>query len=156
MPTRPKASLLEESQDWIAEMLSEDGIMVTGAFVELVQNFEWDALEADQIGPDDRAGMVQHIIDRCGDENIQVGPMPSTLSTNGGPEVWEGEDGVGWSIMGGRKNLSTANITLMLRLSKIVGTIRSKLFLYIFGGYSKVFEPIVFDTDRRISDLVQR
>ena len=83
MPTRPKASLLEESQDWIAEMLSEDGILVTGAFVELVQNFEWDALEADQIGPDDRAGMVLHIIDRCGAENIQVGPMPSTLSTDG-------------------------------------------------------------------------
>ena len=84
MPTRPKASLLEESQDWIAEMLSEDGIMVTGAFVELVQNFEWDALEADQVGPDDRPGMVQHIIDRCSAENIQVGPMPSTLSTDGG------------------------------------------------------------------------
>ena len=83
MPTRPKASLLEESQDWIAEMLSEDGIMVTGAFVELVQNFEWDALEADQVGPDDRSGMVQHIVDRCAAENIQVGPIPTTLSTDG-------------------------------------------------------------------------
>ena len=83
MPKRPKESLLDEAQGWIAEMLSEEGVIVTGAFVELVQEFEWDALEAGDVEPDDRVAIVQHIIDRCANENIMVGPVPTTLSTDG-------------------------------------------------------------------------
>lgn len=83
MPKRPKESLLDEAQGWIAEMLSEEGVIVTGAFVELVQEFEWDALEAGDVEPDDRVSIVQHIIDRCAKENIMVGPVPTTLSTDG-------------------------------------------------------------------------
>lgn len=83
MPKRPAESLLSEAQGWIAEMLSDEGVIVTEAFVELVQEFEWDALEAGEVGPDDRAAMVQHVIDRCARENIMVGPIPSTLSTDG-------------------------------------------------------------------------
>ncbi len=83
MPKRPKESLLEEAQGWIAEMLSEEGVIVTDAFIDLVQTFEWDALEAGEVGPDDRPGIITHIVDRCVQENIMVGPMPSTLSTDG-------------------------------------------------------------------------
>ncbi len=84
MPKRPNESLLEEAQGWIAEMMSEEGVIVTDAFIELVQTFEWDALEEGTIGPDDRPGIVTHIVDRCAAENIMLGPIPTTLSTDGG------------------------------------------------------------------------
>ena len=79
---RPSEALMNEAGDWIAEQLSEEGLMVTGGFVDLVLSMEWDAIEAGA-PPDDRPALLQAIIERMRQENVMVGPPPETLSTDG-------------------------------------------------------------------------
>lgn len=82
MPSRPAASLLDEAGAWIAEQMSEEGIVVSEGFVELVQSMEWDLLEAG-LDPEDRGGAVSQILARMAEERIMVGPMPEALATEG-------------------------------------------------------------------------
>lgn len=79
---RPSEALMNEAGDWIAEQLSEEGLMTTGGFVDLVLSMEWDAIEAGT-PPEDRAALVGAIIERMQAENVMVGPPPETLSTDG-------------------------------------------------------------------------
>lgn len=79
---RLSEALMNEAGDWIAEQLSEEGLMVTGGFVDLVLTMEWDAIEAGS-PPDDRTAMVQTILERMREEQVMVGPPPETLSTDG-------------------------------------------------------------------------
>lgn len=79
---RPSEALMNEAGEWIAEQLSEEGLMVTGGFVDLVLDMEWSAIEAGTPA-DDRAAVVAAIMERMREENIQVGPPPETLSTDG-------------------------------------------------------------------------
>jgi len=79
---RPSEALINEAGEWIAEQLSEEGLIVTGGFVDLVLSMEWDAIEAGAPS-DDRAALVEAIIARMRAENVMVGPPPETLSTDG-------------------------------------------------------------------------
>ena len=79
---RPSEELMNEAGEWIAEQLSEEGLMTTGGFVDLVLSMEWDAIEAGAPA-DDRAAVVTAIIERMQAENVMVGPPPETLSTDG-------------------------------------------------------------------------
>ncbi len=79
---RLSEALMSEASDWIAEQLSEEGLMVTGGFVELVLDMEWTAIE-EGVQPDDRTAVVDAVMDKMVAENIQVGPPPETLSTDG-------------------------------------------------------------------------
>ena len=47
---RPSEALMNEAGEWIAEMLSEEGLMVTGGFVDLVLDMEWTAIEGGHAG----------------------------------------------------------------------------------------------------------
>ena len=79
---RPSEALMNEAGDWIAEQLSEEGLMTTSGFVDLVLDMEWSAIE-DGVAPDDRPAVVQAIMERMAAENVQVGPPPETMSTDG-------------------------------------------------------------------------
>lgn len=82
MPTRPNEALLDEAADWIAQQLSEEGLIVTGGLVGLVLSTEWDALEAGAPA-DQREALVQTICGRLEQEGVKVGPIPTLLSTEG-------------------------------------------------------------------------
>lgn len=79
---RPSEALMQEAGEWIAEQLTEEGVLVTSAFVDLVLEMEWDAIDAGAPA-DDRAAVVQAISKRMHDEEIRVGPPPDTISTDG-------------------------------------------------------------------------
>ena len=44
---------MNEAGEWIAEQLSEEGLMVTSGFVDLVLDMEWTAIE-EGVDPDAR------------------------------------------------------------------------------------------------------
>lgn len=79
---RPSEDLINEAGEWIAEQLSEEGLMVSGGFVDLVLSMEWDAIEAGA-PPDNRAALVDAVIERLREDNVMVGPPPETVSTDG-------------------------------------------------------------------------
>ena len=79
---RPSEGLLDEASDWIAEQLSEEGLMVTAGFVDLVLRMEWDSIDAG-VAADDRPAVVAAVMERMREENVLVGPPPDTLSTDG-------------------------------------------------------------------------
>ncbi len=79
---RPSEALMNEAGEWIAEQLSEEGLMVTSGFVDLVLDMEWSAIEGG-VDPDDRGQVVDAVMRKMIEENIQVGPPPETLSTDG-------------------------------------------------------------------------
>ncbi len=79
---RPSEDLINEAGEWIAEQLSEEGLMVSGGFVDLVLSMEWDAIEAGA-PPDNRAALVDAVIERMREDNVMVGPPPETVSTDG-------------------------------------------------------------------------
>ena len=79
---RPSEDLINEAGEWIAEQLSEEGLMVSGGFVDLVLSMEWDAIEAGA-PPDNRAALVDVVIERMREDNVMVGPPPETVSTDG-------------------------------------------------------------------------
>lgn len=79
---RPSEDLINEAGEWIAEQLSEEGLMVSGGFVDLVLSMEWDAIEAGA-PPDNRAALVDAVIERLREDNVLVGPPPETVSTDG-------------------------------------------------------------------------
>ena len=79
---RPSEALLEEAGEWIAEQLTEEGMLMTSAFVDLVLSMEWDAIEGG-IDADDRAKVVEAISQRMQEEEVRVGPPPETISTDG-------------------------------------------------------------------------
>ena len=79
---RPSDDLINEAGEWIAEQLSEEGLMVSGGFVDLVLSMEWDAIEAGA-PPDNRAALVDAVIERLREDNVMVGPPPETVSTDG-------------------------------------------------------------------------
>ncbi len=73
---------MNEAGDWIAEQLSEEGLMVTSGFVNLVLDMEWTAIE-EGVTPDDRPAVVGAVMQKMLEENVHVGPPPDTLSTDG-------------------------------------------------------------------------
>lgn len=79
---RPSEGLIDEASEWIAEQLSEEGLMVTSGFVDLVLRMEWDSIDAGVDG-ENRAAVVAAVMERMREENILVGPPPDTLSTDG-------------------------------------------------------------------------
>ena len=79
---RPSEDLINEAGEWIAEQLSEEGLMVSGGFVDLVLSMEWDAIDAGA-PPDNRAALVDAVIERMREDNVMVGPPPETASTDG-------------------------------------------------------------------------
>ena len=79
---RPSEDLINEAGEWIAEQLSEEGLMVSGGFVDLVLSMEWDAIEAGA-PPNNRAALVDAVIERLREDNVMVGPPPETVSTDG-------------------------------------------------------------------------
>lgn len=79
---RPSEDLINEAGEWIAEQLSGEGLMVSGGFVDLVLSMEWDAIEAGA-PPDNRAALVDAVIERLREDNVMVGPPPETVSTDG-------------------------------------------------------------------------
>ena len=79
---RPSEALMNEAGEWIAEMLSEEGLMVTGGFVDLVLDMEWTAIEGGA-AVNDRPALVEAIVGRMREENVLVGPPPETISTDG-------------------------------------------------------------------------
>ena len=79
---RPSEDLINEAGEWIAEQLSEEGLMVSGGFVDLVLSMEWDAIDAGA-PPDNRAALVDAVIERMREDNVMVGPPPETVSTDG-------------------------------------------------------------------------
>ncbi len=79
---RPSEALMNEAGEWIAEQLSEEGLMVTSGFVDLVLDMEWTAIE-EGLDPDQRGQVVDAVMQKMAEENIQVGPPPETLSTDG-------------------------------------------------------------------------
>lgn len=79
---RPSEDLINEAGEWIAEQLSEEGLMVSGGFVDLVLSMEWDAIEAGA-PPDNRSALVDAVIERMREDNVMVGPPPETVSTDG-------------------------------------------------------------------------
>ena len=79
---RPSEALMNEAGEWIAEQLSEEGLMVTSGFVDLVLDFEWTSIE-EGIGAEDRPAIVESIMAKMVEENVMVGPPPDTLSTDG-------------------------------------------------------------------------
>ncbi len=79
---RPSEGLMNEAGEWIAEQLSEEGLMVTSGFVDLVLDMEWTAIE-EGIDPDARDLVVDAVMAKMIEENVHVGPPPDTLSTDG-------------------------------------------------------------------------
>lgn len=79
---RPSEALMNEAGEWIAEQLSEEGLMVTSGFVDLVLDMEWSSIE-EGVDPDQRGVVVDAVMQKMVEENIQVGPPPETLSTDG-------------------------------------------------------------------------
>ena len=79
---RPSEALMNEAGEWIAEQLSEEGLMVTSGFVDLVLDMEWSAIE-EGVGPDDRAAVLAAVMEKMVEENVHVGPPPDTISTDG-------------------------------------------------------------------------
>ena len=79
---RPSEALMNEAGEWIAEQLSEEGLMVTSGFVDLVLDLEWTSIE-EGVDPDQRGVVVDSVMQKMAEENIQVGPPPETLSTDG-------------------------------------------------------------------------
>lgn len=79
---RPSEALMNEAGEWIAEQLSEEGLMVTSGFVDLVLDMEWSAIE-EGVAPDARSLVVDAVMQKMVEENIQVGPPLDTLSTDG-------------------------------------------------------------------------
>ena len=79
---RPSEALMNEAGEWIAEQLSEEGLMVTSGFVDLVLDMEWTAIE-EGVNPDQRGPVVDTVMQKMVEENIQVGPPLDTLSTDG-------------------------------------------------------------------------
>ena len=79
---RPSEALMNEAGEWIAEMLSEEGLMVTGGFVDLVLDMEWTTIEGGA-PVNDRPALVEAIVGRMREENVLVGPPPETISTDG-------------------------------------------------------------------------
>lgn len=79
---RPSEALMNEAGEWIAEQLSEEGLMVTSGFVDLVLDMEWTSIE-EGVDPDQRSVVVDSVMQKMAEENIQVGPPPETLSTDG-------------------------------------------------------------------------
>ena len=79
---RPSEDLINEAGEWIAKQLSEEGLMVSGGFVDLVLSMEWDAIDAGA-PPDNRAALVDAVIERMREDNVMVGPPPETVSTDG-------------------------------------------------------------------------
>lgn len=79
---RPSEALMNEASEWIAEQLSEEGLMVTSGFVDLVLDMEWSVIEAG-VNPDVRGPVVDGVMQKMVDENVHVGPPPESLSTDG-------------------------------------------------------------------------
>ena len=79
---RPSEALMNEAGEWIAEQLSEEGLMVTSGFVDLVLDMEWTAIE-EGLNPDERGSVVDVVMQKMVEENVHVGPPPETLSTDG-------------------------------------------------------------------------
>ena len=79
---RPSEALMQEAGEWIAEQLTEEGMLITSAFVDLVLEMEWDAIDAGAPAGD-RAAVVQAISKRMHEEEIRVGPPPDAISTDG-------------------------------------------------------------------------
>ena len=73
---------MNEAGEWIAEQLSEEGLMVTSGFVDLVLDMEWTSIE-EGVDPEARALVVDSVMQKMTEENVQVGPPPETLSTDG-------------------------------------------------------------------------
>ena len=73
---------MNEAGEWIAEQLSEEGLMVTSGFVDLVLDMEWTSIE-EGVHPDERTQVVDSVMQKMVEENVQVGPPPETLSTDG-------------------------------------------------------------------------
>ncbi len=73
---------MNEAGEWIAEQLSEEGLMVTSGFVDLVLDMEWTAIE-EGVRPDDRPAVLDAVMRKMVEENVHVGPPPETLSTDG-------------------------------------------------------------------------
>ena len=80
--SRPSEALMNEAGEWIAEQLSEEGLMVTSGFVDLVLDMEWTAIE-EGVDPDERSLVVDAVMQKMVEENVHVGPPPDTLSTDG-------------------------------------------------------------------------
>ena len=79
---RPSEALMNEAGEWIAEQLSEEGLMVTSGFVDLVLDMEWTAIE-EGVTPDDRPAVLDAVMQKMVEENVHVGPPPDTVSTDG-------------------------------------------------------------------------
>ncbi len=79
---RPSEALMNEAGEWIAEQLSEEGLMVTSGFVDLVLDMEWTAIE-EGTSPEDRAAVLEAVMQKMIEENVHVGPPPDTISTDG-------------------------------------------------------------------------
>ena len=79
---RPSEALMNEAGEWIAEQLSEEGLMVTSGFVDLVLDMEWTAIE-EGAPANDRPIVVDAVMEKMVAENVHVGPPPDTLSTDG-------------------------------------------------------------------------
>ena len=79
---RPSEALMNEAGEWIAEQLSEEGLMVTSGFVDLVLDMEWSSIE-EGVDPEARTLVVDSVMQKMVDENVHVGPPPDTLSTDG-------------------------------------------------------------------------
>ncbi|MCY3558758.1 MAG: hypothetical protein OXH13_08955 [Chloroflexi bacterium] len=79
---RPSEALMNEAGEWIAEQLSEEGLMVTSGFVDLVLDMEWTVIE-EGVDPDARSSVVDAVMAKMIEENVQVGPPLDTLSTDG-------------------------------------------------------------------------
>ena len=73
---------MNEAGEWIAEQLSEEGLMVTSGFVDLVLDMEWTSIE-EGVDPEARSVVVDSVMQKMAEENVQVGPPPETLSTDG-------------------------------------------------------------------------
>ncbi len=73
---------MNEAGEWIAEQLSEEGLMVTSGFVDLVLDMEWTAI-GEGAPPDDRPALVEAVMGKMAAENVHVGPPPDTISTDG-------------------------------------------------------------------------
>ena len=80
--SRPNEALMNEAGEWIAEQLSEEGLMVTSGFVDLVLDMEWTSIE-EGVDPEARTLVVDSVMQKMAEENVQVGPPPETLSTDG-------------------------------------------------------------------------
>lgn len=79
---RPSEALMNEAGEWIAEQLSEEGLMVTSGFVDLVLDMEWTSIE-EGVTPDDRPAVLEAVMQKMVEENVHVGPPPDTVSTDG-------------------------------------------------------------------------